>query len=501
MARDIAAAVIRHVESLELTEGPHRGKRFTLDAWQRKFVRGAFREGIQTGILSVARGGGKSTLSAGIATAAAEGGPLFEPRGLVVLAAAGQRQVEILFHHIQSFMASRFRADRKRWGIRNSTQRSEITDHETGWRLLGVPMEPGRVHGLAPSLTIMDEVAQWPKNEAEEMFTALKTAAGKQSDSRQLLISTYPAQLDNPMRALAEKPPAHCYVQIHRARDFKITERNVKLANPGWRRPELWAALKREMEEAKKQPYPAAFLTYRMNMGSLESLRSFLVPPSVWQGLTREAPRRGEVFWGIDLGGQKSHTAIAAYWPASGRLEAVSFVGGAVNIEERAAADSVPVDAYLRMRDRNELIEIDGYRMPPVSAVLSLAADRFGIPAGIASDRHRQPELLDALSAAGLYGQTGIDFRGMGMIDGAADVSELDRAIENRKVRPMPNYLLDFAMSVAVVRHTIQGRRIMVKAPSDDAAVASCLAVSLGERRLRAVESVMEWQPPLLLRA
>ena len=50
-----------------VTQGQGAGKPLQLMPWQRRFVRKAFADDVQTAALSVARGNGKSTLVAGLA--------------------------------------------------------------------------------------------------------------------------------------------------------------------------------------------------------------------------------------------------------------------------------------------------------------------------------------------------------------------------------------------------------------------------------------------------
>ena len=67
------------VSRLEITQGRVAGQRFTVLPWQRRFVRGAFRDGVSSAALSVARGNGKTTLVA----VAALVGPLAQARNAV----------------------------------------------------------------------------------------------------------------------------------------------------------------------------------------------------------------------------------------------------------------------------------------------------------------------------------------------------------------------------------------------------------------------------------
>ena len=80
------------LERLTVTQGPRAGERFELLPWQRRFLRGAFRSGVQRSAVTCGRGNGKSGLVAALATLYL-GGPLAKPRGEVVVLrpASGRR--------------------------------------------------------------------------------------------------------------------------------------------------------------------------------------------------------------------------------------------------------------------------------------------------------------------------------------------------------------------------------------------------------------------------
>ena len=80
-------SIIAYLEQLTVSEGRLAGQPLTVMPWQRRFVRGAFADGVGEAALSIGRGNGKSTLVAGIAAAAVDG-PLVEPRGQCLVIAA-----------------------------------------------------------------------------------------------------------------------------------------------------------------------------------------------------------------------------------------------------------------------------------------------------------------------------------------------------------------------------------------------------------------------------
>ena len=96
-----------------LSKGPSFGTgrgRFGLLPWERRFLRRAFRPGIQTAALTVARGNGKTTLSASVAAAAVDG-PLAQRRADTVVVASSFGQARILFEHTKAFLDPVFLRD------------------------------------------------------------------------------------------------------------------------------------------------------------------------------------------------------------------------------------------------------------------------------------------------------------------------------------------------------------------------------------------------------
>ena len=89
-----------------------------------------------------------------------------------------------------------------------------------------------------------------------------------------------------------------------------------------------------------------------------------------------------------------------------------------------------------------------GGRSVDVHLLLRAALDHFGRPSIVAADRWREAELRDALEKAGIP-PAAFEARGMGYMDGGADVRAFRRACADGKVTPTPSLLLRSAMSEA----------------------------------------------------
>ena len=262
-------------------------------------------------------------------------------------------------------------------------------------------------------------------------------------------------------------------------------------ANPSLRlMPALEARIRKEVELARRDTAElAAFRAFRLNQGTDEVERQALLDAAVWRRIEGEVERAGRPIWGLDLGQSEAMSACAAFWPSTGRLEALASFPREPSLRERGIADSVG-DLYAKMAARCELV-VTGGEAVDISEFLGLALERFGAPAAITADRWRVAELRDILRKLGL--RASIAERGMGFKDGAEDVRDFRRACIEGKVHPVPSLLLRAAMAEArtvsdpsgnakLAKSTQGGRRRKAK---DDAAAAAILAVAVGTRRAR----------------
>ncbi len=198
-------AVARYIEGLTIGQGRHVGQPFALLPWQRRFVRRAFRPGVSSAALTMGRGNGKTAFCAALATPAVDvDGPLVAPNATAVIVASSFEQGKIAFRHILHFLTP----SRERWPTRfrvtDHSNRAEVLDTRTGAHLRVLGSDPRRLHGLAVSLVLADEVAQWPQ--PERMIAALQTGMGKLPEARMLWIGTRPVSPEHPFaKALDEK--------------------------------------------------------------------------------------------------------------------------------------------------------------------------------------------------------------------------------------------------------------------------------------------------------
>ena len=194
------------------------------------------------------------------------------------------------------------------------------------------------------------------------------------------------------------------------------------------------------------------------------------------------------MIWGCDLGTSAAMSAIAAFWPETGRLESVAAFPHDPPLSERGLRDGVG-GLYQQCSERGELIQT-GQRAVALPGLLREALDRFGRPARIVADRWREAELRDALDAAGVP-LAALEIRGQGFKDGAEDVRGFRRAVLEGKVTPARTLLLRYAVGEARVTTDPAGNSKLAKSSEggrrararDDAAAAAILAVAAGTRQ------------------
>ena len=322
------------------------------------------------------------------------------------------------------------------------------------------------------------------------MLAAITTASGKLPNSRIIALGTRPSDGEHWFSKMLDGGAD--YAQCHAAtkEDPPFTRRTWNKANPSLKHmPDLLAAIQREAVKAKQDPAMlASFEALRLNLGTADTVRQVLLSAETWARIEGDAPPEGRPVWGVDLGTSAAQSAIAAYWPTSGRLECLGAFPSEPGFAERGLRDGVG-RLYLDCAKRGELIHAGEYAVN-VEALLREAMERFGAPTALASDHWREEVLREALKAAGVP-LAALEMRGMGFKDGAADVRAFTRSCLEGKVTPAPSLLLRSAMSEArtvmdvagntkLAKGTEGGRRLRAR---DDAVAAAILAVALGSRR------------------
>ena len=194
--------------------------------------------------------------------------------------------------------------------------------------------------------------------------------------------------------------------------------------------------------------------------------------------------RAGPCVLGVDLGGSRSMSAAAFYWPDTGRLEALGTFPAIPSLADRGAADGVS-DRYVQMNDRGELSVMGEATVPPGPWLAEIVRHLDGAEvACIVGDRFRHAEFSEAMQAAGLA-RVPFVWRGFGWKDGSEDIERFRRALFDGEIVVAPSMLLRSAFSDAITLVDPAGNHKLAKARSlgrIDAAAATVLAVAQGAR-------------------
>ena len=498
-------ALADYIEGLTIPQGRLAGEPFQLLSWQRRFLRGAFSQP-GSAALSIARGNGKTTFLAAILAASVDvEGPLMQLNAEAVLVASSFEQARLAFAHVLRFLQPSIDlygvGPRGRFRIEDSTARCRIQNKMTGASVKVLSSDPRRAHGSAPSLILMDELTQFPPSQLPAMLAALETSMGKIPDAKMLAIGTRPASQDHPFAVMLNGGAGYSQTHAAQEKDPPFHVRTWRRANPSLPiMPDLEAQIRREAELAKRDPDRlASFRALRLNMGTSDTSESFVFDPDKWAALEGDAPMVGSPVFGADLGSNASQSAIASFWPASGRLDVLAAFPRTPSLADRGIADGVGADFYESMARRGELLQL-GEKISDVGQLLTAAYERFGVPLAIAADRWRVSELEEKLLIGGFPGCPLIE-RGQGFRDGAEDVRSFREALLTGRVTPTKSLLLraairegrtisDPAANEKLSKGSQGGRR---QKGRDDSLAAAILAVAIGYREASAAPRELEY--------
>ena len=488
-----AMAALRFLPRLVVPEGRTAGRPLRLAKYQKQFVRGAFAKGVAVGLLSIGRGNAKTALSAGIALGHLTGEIAPQPKREIIFAARNRDQARTAFGFLVGFIEGLPEEEREQFTIRRGS-RLEVETAENGGGLARVIPADGRsILGGAPTLAILDERAAWEREKGDALENAILSGLGKR-DGRALIISTSAPDDTNTFSRWLDEPPPGSYVQEHRPEPGLPPDdlESLLVANPGAREgigstPE-WLVAQARRAIARGGSALSSFRNLNRNERVASDDRSVLVTVDEW--LAAEVapdalpPRAGPVILGVDLGGSRSMSAAALYWPETGRLETVAAFPAQPGLSDRGAADGVS-GRYEEMADRGELVTM-GTTTVPVGRFLADVAQRLDgqPPAAVVGDRFRHAEFVEALRAAGLE-RVPCVWRGMGWRDGSEDCERFRRALFEGKVRCTPSLLLRSAFADAITLVDPAGNHKLAKSRSTgriDAAAAAVIAIAQGER-------------------
>jgi len=278
-------------------------------------------------LVSLPRGNGKTSLMALLALHHLATRP-----GHVYCAAASREQARILYEYAAQYARTLDHpniVDRHlelRW-CPDRRQPRVFTRH-----LRVLAADAPRLHGLTYGLGIVDELHAHPN---DQVYLALLTALAKQPGAKMITISRAGQGADSPLgrlraRALAQPSvtrrgyltdahgPALRMLEWSVPDDVELTPRSVKRANPA-----SWV----RVEDLRAQQDAVPELAFRrFHAGQWTERASYWLPTGAWQrcvGAPEIAPG-AEIYVGVDVGGQRSATAVA--W-VTAELQAGVWIG------------------------------------------------------------------------------------------------------------------------------------------------------------------------------
>lgn len=480
---------------LHVPEGRTAGKRLKLAEFQRQFVRGSLAPGVMVGVLSIGRGNAKTALAAGLAlgelVGALEAKP--QPKREILFAARNRDQAKTAFNFLVGYVQGLPEEDQAAFTIRRGS-RLEVEFEGNGGGLARVIPADGRsILGGAPTLAILDERAAWEREKGDMLEAGILSGLGKR-DGRALIISTSAPDDANTFSRWLDEPPPGTFVQEHRPA-FGLPADDLESllqANPGATEgigstPD-WLVAQARRAIARGGSALSSFRNLNRNERVSTEDRSVLVTVDEWLAAEvspDDLPERsGPCILGVDLGGSRSMSAAAFYWPDTGRLEALGTFPCSPGLADRGAADGVS-DRYVQMQERGELLTMGDATVPPGPWLAAVVAHLDGItPDCIVGDRFRHAEFTEAMQAAGLA-RVPFIWRGFGWKDGSEDIERFRRALFDGEVICTPSMLLRSAFSDAITLVDPAGNHKLAKARSlgrIDAAAASVLTVAQGAR-------------------
>ena len=249
--------------------------------------------------------------------------------------------------------------------------------------------------------------------------------------------------------------------------------------------PDLLDAIRVEAAEAKTDPAALAmFKSLRLNLGTWDTTRAFLIDHDAWARAEGDMPRTGELVMGLDLGSGASMSAVAACWAGTGRLACISAFPSQPSLGERGLADGV--GGLYHAANRR-----------PADARRSCCANRPAPGSGVFALRIPRRHSLRPLARSGIAGCAFVDRREHSSRyysrPGGSGTAAKMCVVSSAQFYPgksgQKSLLLRSAMAEAVTVSDPAGNRKITKRRDrsrDDAAVAACLAGAHVHRLLSA---------------
>lgn len=469
-----AERVIAFVESLPITKGFGAGETIKLLPFQRDWITAIYATGedgkraVRTGLMSVARGQGKTVLAAMLCLCHLVG-PEAEPRGECYSAAATKEQAALIFAEMEAvimsvpWMAARLNVKRFH---------KTIEDAESGSIYRALASDGKAVHGTASSFVCCDELAQWHKR---ELFDVLRTSMGKRAEPLMLVIGTQSPHPENLMSELVdyahritsgEIEDATFHGAVYAVPDDAdpFDPEQWHLANPAMGVFVSHDQLAAEAERAKRLPtFAPAFMNLHLNMRVDAEPKA--IDPREWEacgGPVDVAALRGRPC--LDLASVRDLAAFVLYFPEDGGAVLPWFWTPKTGLAAKEETDRVP---YRTWANQGFLEATPGKAIDKtfIAARLGEIAGLYDLR-GVAYDRMFMKDLQVILDNEGITLPL-IEW-GQGFLSMGPAVNAFEVALLENELRHGMHPVLRWNAANAVFEHDASGNRKLSKNRSID---------------------------------
>ncbi len=336
-----------------------------LRPFQKRFLKGAFAEHIDTAALSIPRGNGKSTLAALILERCLTPGHEWHfPGQEYALLASTLEQSRHVFRPLRQALEPS-----GRYRFIDSVTRVGITCKSTGTRLRVLSSSGKAAMGLVRTpLVVFDEPgAVLSVSGGELLNTAIQGSMGKPgSRLRAIYIGTLAPATGGWWHDLVARGTRGSQYVMALQGDPKTWDswHTIRKANPLCNiSPTFRRKLLEERDAARADSrLKARFLSYRLNVPSSDEASVLLTLDDFDMMAERDVPaRQGQPVVAVDLGQGRSWSAAVAIFPP-GRVEALAVAPGIPDIPEQEKRDRVPSGTYQTLIDTGALRVADSGR-------------------------------------------------------------------------------------------------------------------------------------------
>ena len=445
--------------------------------FQKRFIRGAFDAGVDTAVLSIPRGNGKTTLAAYILQRClTPGDPWHVPGAEYIMGAQTLEAAGLCFRPIRQALEPS-----GGYSFTDNATRKRIVHRASGTALRVVASNGKGAMGIVNCpVAVLDEPGSWEVNGGQLMHDAIQGALAKpDSPMRAIYIGTVAPAVSGWWPDLVRGgSEGMTYVQALVADPEKWDKASeVKKVNPlKWRYADSRRKLMSERDLAYSDSrVKARFISYFMNFPTPDEGKVLLTLDDWNLALARPVGGRGgKPLVGADMGQGRAFSSAVAIWQ-SGMVAALAICPGIPDVEELERRDKVGKGTYQRLIDAGLLRVAEGQRVPTPGQLIAAIVGEWGTPVGIIADRFKAPELAD------VAGRIPIEPRRMMPSDAETDIDSLARYCKDGplSVDPHSAPLIETSITVTNVAVDSYGNRRIVKSPQNTARDDVCAALTL----------------------